>query len=572
MPLKKNGANYTARCPFHDEKTPSFSVSPDKQFYYCFGCGAGGNAIGFVMEYERLEFPEAVEMLAQSVGLTVPREQGNERSQPQKKRPDLYDIMARAEQWFQEQLKQHPRRERAVDYLKGRGLDGEICRRFGIGYAPPGWDNLLEALGDNDSDRKLLIEAGMLVNREEEGKCYDRFRDRIMFPIHDSRGRTIAFGGRVLDPEDNPKYLNSPETPIFHKGRELYGLYEARQAQRNLQRVLIVEGYMDVVALAQNGVSECAATLGTATSTDHLRKLMRYTSEVVFCFDGDNAGRKAANRALESALPVMEDGRSARFLFLPEGEDPDSLIRARGHNGFVQALNEAVPLEEYLFQAQGEDANGDSMESRARLGKRAAPLIQQLPEGMFRQLMQQELARRTGLDQNALDRIVVENPAPAEPAQPRRREPLPQRPKHSSPPAMLRLLANLLHQPAAASALPPTLAAIAGEPYADAVATLAALLRQNPDWSAARLMGHCMMLPEADAYRAALGLEIVPPNRELAAEEISEIFLDLDRKRDKNALQASIEALSQRDLASLSDDERAALLEALDRVHRKSRG
>ena len=312
MDLRKSGKNHSACCPFHDEKTPSFTVSAEKQFYYCFGCGAGGNAIGFVMDFDRIDFPEAVERLARHLGLEVPREAARDDGMSQK-RKTLQDILQKVDRYYRDQLRQHPQAKSAIEYLKNRGLSGEIARDFGMGYAPPGWDNLLLALGKDDTALALLKEGGMLVDREEENKLYDRFRHRIMFPIRDVRGRTIGFGGRVLD-DSKPKYLNSPETPLFHKGRELYGLYEANQKLRDIPNLVVVEGYMDVVALAQHNIHNAVATLGTAATPEHLDKLFRYTAEVVFCFDGDNAGRKAARRALETTLPAMLDGQLALFL------------------------------------------------------------------------------------------------------------------------------------------------------------------------------------------------------------------------------------------------------------------
>lgn len=406
VPLKKSGRNYMACCPFHDEKTPSFSIQPDKQFYYCFGCGASGNAISFLLDYDRVDFPTAIEQLAQSVGLQVPREQTQN---PEKvaQRRDLYSLMELAASYFQRQLKEHPQAQQATQYLKGRGLSGEIAKQFGIGYAPPGWDNLLTALGQNERDKQLLIEGGMLVEKPEENKCYDRFRDRIMFPIRDSRGRVIAFGGRVMG-DDKPKYLNSPETPIFHKSRELYGFYESRKNTRHLHRLLIVEGYMDVVALAQYGLNWSAATLGTATSTEHLQKVFRSCSEVVFCFDGDDAGKRAASRALESCLPAMQDGNQARFLFLPQGEDPDSLIRKIGDREFIRQVDQATPLEDYLFSSCAEGLNIEHLEGRATLSTRVAPLIAKIPDGVYKQLMLSALAERTGLNKTDL-LLIIEN-------------------------------------------------------------------------------------------------------------------------------------------------------------------
>jgi DNA primase len=409
--LKKSGRNYMACCPFHDEKTPSFSVNQEKQFFHCFGCGAGGNMIGFLMDYERLDFPRCVETLADMAGLEVPREASVFQEEPQLKR-NIYTQLENAAQYYQRQLKEHANKSRAVEYLKGRGLSGEIARDFGVGYAPPGWDNLLKELGSNDEKKQLLIDGGMLIEKPEENKCYDRFRDRIIFPILDNRGRVIAFGGRVLG-DDKPKYLNSPETPVFHKGRELYGLYQARKRNRQLRQLIVVEGYMDVVALAQHDINYAVATLGTATSTDHLKLIFRQCPEVIFCFDGDDAGRKAASRALESALPTMEDGRQAKFLFLPQGEDPDSLVRKVGSNEFKRLLEKASPLEDYLFDSLSKDINIQSLEGRARLSKLAAPMIDQLPDGVFKSLMMGSLAERTGLAEEKLIEIIAQTPKPA---------------------------------------------------------------------------------------------------------------------------------------------------------------
>ncbi len=418
--LKKSGKNYSACCPFHDEKTPSFTVTQDKQFYYCFGCGASGNAIGFMMDYERSSFPEAVELLARLSGLEVPRDaaaNSPEQIARDKERRSMYELLESAADFYKIQLRQHPARTKAVGYLQNRGLSGEIARDFGIGLAPPGWDHLLQALGETVEDQRLLIESGMLVNRDDSHKLYDRFRDRIMFPIRDVRGRVIGFGGRVLD-DSKPKYLNSPESPVFHKGEELYGLHEARKANSSLTRLLVVEGYMDVIALAQFDIRYAVATLGTACREDHLTKAFKYTQEIVFCFDGDDAGRTAAKRALESSLPVMTDGRQVKFLFLPEKEDPDTLVRQIGAGKFTGLIEHALPLEDFFFDVISENIDIRSMEGRARVSKLAAPLLDKLPAGVYRQLMFKQLAKRTGLDQETLseliDQVPVQTLAPKE--------------------------------------------------------------------------------------------------------------------------------------------------------------
>lgn len=404
--LKKTGKNYSACCPFHKEKTPSFTVSPDKQFYYCFGCGAGGNALGFVMDHDQLEFPQAIEELAKRAGMDVPREESGRGHKPrQPVDSPLYPLLNAAAEHYRQALKSHPQRKYAVDYLKGRGLTGEIARDFGIGFAPPGWDNLLKQLGADALQQKVMIDAGLLIENAENGRRYDRFRDRIMFPIRDSRGRVIAFGGRVLG-DDKPKYLNSPETPVFHKGQELYGLYEARKHNRDLDEIMVVEGYMDVIALAQLGLRNAVATLGTATSEEHLKRLFRIVPSVLFCFDGDAAGRNAAWRALESTLSSLQDGRRARFLFLPDGEDPDTLVRAEGTDAFRARINQhAQPLADYFFQQLCEEADPRSLEGKAHLVTLAAPLIDKIPGNNLRALMRQRLSEITGLSGEALSQV-----------------------------------------------------------------------------------------------------------------------------------------------------------------------
>ena len=410
--LRKTGKNFSACCPFHDEKTPSFSVNPEKQFYYCFGCGAGGNAVGFIMDYERMEFPEAVESLAQTVGLEVPREETRPGEKPQQdsNRP-LLDTLEQAARFYEHSLRKHAQASKAVNYLKSRGLTGEIAKAFRIGFAPPGWDNLLSTLGTQKDAVERLMTGGMLI-KNDKGRTYDRFRDRIMFPILDARGRVIAFGGRVLG-DDKPKYLNSPETPVFHKSRELYGLYQARKSERSLTRIVVVEGYMDVIALAQHGIGYAVATLGTATSENHLERLFRHVSDVVFCFDGDEAGRKAAFRALEAALPVMQDGRQARFLFLPDGEDPDTLVRAQGKAHLEHLFDTATPLERFLFDHLSSGLDLNTIEGKARYSKLAAPFLHKLPEGVFRTLMYQALADQTGIEVESLKRLQAPPPEPA---------------------------------------------------------------------------------------------------------------------------------------------------------------
>ena len=415
--MKKAGKNYTACCPFHKEKTPSFSVSPDKQFYYCFGCGAGGNALGFIMDHDNLDFPQAVEELAKAAGMEIPREESGRSHKPRQPTDSpLYPLLTAAADFYRQALKSHPARRAAVDYLKGRGLTGEIARDFGLGFAPPGWDNLYKHLSSDTLQQKAMIDAGLLVENAETGKRYDRFRDRVMFPIRDSRGRIIAFGGRVLG-DDKPKYLNSPETPVFHKGQELYGLFEARKFNRSLDEIIVVEGYMDVIALAQQGLRNAVATLGTATSEEHMKRLFRVVPSVLFCFDGDQAGRNAAWRALEATLPCLQDGRRARFLFLPEGEDPDTLVRSEGTDAFKARINQhAQPLADYFFQQLTEETDPRSLEGRAHMATLAAPLIDKVPGANLRNLMRQHLSEITGLNSEAVSQLAQSAPPPSQPA------------------------------------------------------------------------------------------------------------------------------------------------------------
>ena len=415
--MKKAGKNYTACCPFHKEKTPSFSVSPDKQFYYCFGCGAGGNALGFIMDHDNLDFPQAVEELAKAAGMEIPREESGRPHKPRQPTDSpLYPLLTAAADFYRQALKSHPQRKAAVEYLKGRGLTGEIARDFGLGFAPPGWDNLYKHLSSDTLQQKAMIDAGLLVENAETGKRYDRFRDRVMFPIRDSRGRIIAFGGRVLG-DDKPKYLNSPETPVFHKGQELYGLFEARKNNRNLDEIIVVEGYMDVIALAQQGLRNAVATLGTATSEEHMKRLFRVVPSVLFCFDGDQAGRNAAWRALEATLSSLQDGRRARFLFLPEGEDPDTLVRSEGTDAFRARINQhAQPLADYFFQQLTEEADPRSLEGKAHMATLAAPLIDKVPGANLKSLMRMRLLEITGLSGEAVSQLVHSAPQGAPPA------------------------------------------------------------------------------------------------------------------------------------------------------------
>ncbi len=393
VPIKKRGGNYLGICPFHQEKSPSFTVSQPKQFYHCFGCGKHGNAIGFLMDFDRLDFVDAVEELARQQGLEVPREQ----SLSAEKKEDfqiLFDVMTRAAGFYEAQLKIHPHRKSAIDYLKKRGLSGVTAKRFGLGFAAGGWENLLQFLSPNPSEIKALKHAGLL-SHNDSGKVFDKFRNRIMFPIRDKRGRVVAFGGRTLDQEEGPKYLNSPETPLFHKGKMLYGLYEAKRAQAKFQQILVVEGYMDVVMLAQHGISYAVGALGTATTADHIRLLKQESHEILFCFDGDDAGREAAWRALKVTLPFMTGELDIRFLFLPEGEDPDTLVQQEGKAAFEKRLRvEALPLADFIIKKLDEGINLHSLAGKSRWILDFKTLADSIPLGPYKTFLLDTIAKR----------------------------------------------------------------------------------------------------------------------------------------------------------------------------------
>jgi DNA primase len=393
VPLRRSGRELSGRCPFHEEKTPSFTVSPQKQFYHCFGCGAHGTAIGFLMALDRLDFREAVAELAQRAGMTLPSEADTPQTRSGPALAPLYEVLTAASAYYQQQLRRHPAAAAAIEYLKQRGLDGATAARFHLGFAADEWDALKRALGARYGE-DLLRQAGLLTG-DQDRRGYDRFRGRILFPIEDRRGRVIGFGGRILGAGE-PKYLNSPETPVFHKGRELYGLPNVLAHARNPDALLVVEGYMDVVMLAQHGIDAAVAVLGTALTVDHMRTAFRLTPRVILCFDGDDAGRRAAERAVDTALPELVDGRELRLLFLPQGEDPDSLVRRIGKDAFLALLNDATPVSQYLLRRLDDQVDLGSAEGRARLSALAQPLLQQLPAGTFRELLADEITRRVG--------------------------------------------------------------------------------------------------------------------------------------------------------------------------------
>ena len=516
VPLKRQGKEYSSRCPFHDERSASFTVSPTKQFYHCFGCGAHGTAISFLMNYDRLEFLDAVDELAKRAGMEVPRD-----TQQREARPDsapMYDALEAASRFFVRQLAGH---EGARAYLDRRGLDDATRTTFGIGYAPDGFSALKDALGKDDTRRIAVMEKVGLLSKNDRGHSYDKFRDRVMFPIHDRRGRVIAFGGRVLKAEDSPKYLNSPETPLFHKGRELYGLWQVRQANQKIERLVVVEGYMDVVSLFQFGVPQAVATLGTATTPDHAELLFRNAPDVFFCFDGDAAGRRAATRAMESVLPRMRDGRQAFFLFLPDGEDPDTIVRTEGAAGFEARLAQATPLSTFFFDTLGEGINLSTLDGKARLAERAKPMLGQIPDGAFADLMRQRLAELTGI--GAAGPTTV-GPAPMRMARGGRGAPPPKR-------SLVRhAIGLLLQKPGLAADLPPPYPFVAlRQPGIELLTELIAIASVRPDITTGVLLSQFDGREEAPALRK-LASQSLPGDATTWALELGDVIAQLDRQ------------------------------------------
>ncbi|OGT04570.1 MAG: DNA primase [Gallionellales bacterium RIFCSPLOWO2_02_60_31] len=555
VPLKKAGANFVACCPFHNEKSPSFTVSQSKQFYHCFGCGAHGTAIGFVMEHAGFGYVEAIEELARNVGLEVPRERpaagDAQREYAQKVAPDLYEVMQTATRYYREQLKQSPR---AIDYLKQRGLSGEIAAKFGIGYAPDAWQNLAAAFPDYQSD--ALAETGLVIT-SDEGKRYDRFRDRIMFPIINVRGQVIGFGGRVLD-KGEPKYLNSPETPLFEKGRELYGLFQAQKAIRGGQQVLVVEGYMDVVALAQHGVEYAVATLGTATTPYHVQKLLRLTEHIVFCFDGDKAGQRAAWRALENALPYLQDGKRISFLFLPVEHDPDSFIREYGKEAFEQRVREAMPLSGYLLREASAELDLRSQEGRNQLLQRAKPLLTAITAPATALLLRKEVAALAGVSQAELEALYEIKPVAR--AAPRAF----QKAGRAAPSAHRLLLQCLISQPALGTQIHADWHGEGAE--AEAVAAVLYVLREAGfEANSAALMqmfqgtthGKTLAAAEADMLNWGENFDVVA--------EFAGLMSRLNEGQRRQQFQVLQAKLAQGGLTNLSDSEREQYLQLLQR-------
>jgi len=581
--LKKAGKNYSACCPFHQEKTPSFSVNPEKQFYYCFGCGAGGNALGFVMDYERMEFREAIESLAQAAGMELPAEEADAAPQVDHQKP-LYETMEKATRLYESLLRKHPTRGRVVDYLKQRGLSGEIARDFRLGFAPEGWDNLMTTLS-SEAEIEHALTGGLLIENDS-GRKYDRFRDRVIFPIVNQRGKVIAMGGRVLG-DGKPKYLNSPETPLFSKSHELYGLHHIRKFAKNLSRIVVVEGYMDVIALAQFGIHYAVATLGTSVGKPHLEMLFRRADQVVFCFDGDDAGRKAAFRGMEAALPMMEDGRQVKFLFLPEGEDPDSVVRNKGPQHLEHLFDNADPLETFLFDQMAQGIDLDTMDGKARLSKLVAPYINLIPDGVFKTLLFKSLATRTDMDVESLRRLrEIEKPVTAdydsasgpEPGEMQREadapfdypegyEPLPDSEDHYRAPAhtephsavLLRALGLLVLKPSSASAVTDELLPEQGGMLSSLLHDVVKQVRETPDLSTAALLGYWMGTDEGELLSQAAAKEVINEEQHIS-EHLMAILNKLSRDRHVTLLRKRAETLKSVAYTDLSNEQKRELV------------
>jgi DNA primase len=549
--LKKAGREFKACCPFHDEKTPSFTVSPSKGFYHCFGCGAHGTALGFLMEYDHMEFVEAVESLAGMMGIDVPHE---ESQQPARRYDELFELMQKVEKHYQGELRRH---QPAADYLQARAIDGATAKRFGIGYAPAGWSHLLDKFGTSNEAIERLLAVGLII-RKDNGKHYDRFRERIMFPIRDSRGRCIGFGGRVMGQEE-PKYLNSPETVLFHKGRELYGLYEARQAIRHIERLVVVEGYMDVVALARHGIDFAAATLGTATTDEHLNRLFRLSDEVHFCFDGDRAGRAAAWRALETALPQVREGRQIRFVFLPDGQDPDSYVQTDGADGFEKAMDQAVALSDYLVEELASQVDMKSVDGRARLAELAKPLISKIPPGVYKELLIERLAESVGLAAPKLAAILAKDQSTLTPRASREgRSDLRHQSKPSAgkPSIVRRAISLLLNNPDAADKLDVEQLAGVSRPGTELLRDLIETVQAEPTMTTARLLERWRSHEEGRHLGKLAAVELPVSEDFDASAELEQCIaqLALAGKRDR------VDFLIEKErLNSLSDAERSEL-------------
>ena len=541
--IKKAGKEFKAVCPFHDDSNPSLTISPSKGFYHCFSCGAHGTAVGFLMNYEHLSFIEAIESLASSLGVEIPYEQNQ---QPIKKNNNLYDLLAEIQAHYQLLLKKN---SGAIEYLKNRGITGDVAKRFNIGFAPPGWRNILDKYGTSKNGTSELLKLGLIIQKDNNN-YYDRFRERIMFPIRDNRGRYIGFGGRILN-QEQPKYLNSPETPLFHKGRELYGLYECQQALRNIQRIVVVEGYMDVISLAQHGIDYAVASMGTATTDDHFNRLFRLTDYIYFCFDGDQAGLDAAWRALKNALPHVREGRQIKFVFLPEKDDPDTYVKKNSATAFEKELDDGLDLSDFLIEKLAKDIDMKSIDGRARLAEKTKPLVNQIPEGIFKELILEKLSGAIGLSTAKLNKLLVnQDNQLARNGRSRIISKLPKKKLKGGPSVIKKAITLILNHPSIANDITHEKIGKNAKPGVEILKKLVTTIQEKPQITTAGLIELWRDDPEGK-FLGQLAISELPENEDFnAKDELQDCLHQIMRDNHKARIAHLINKQSNNELAS----------------------
>lgn len=553
--IKKAGKEFKAVCPFHDDSNPSLTISPSKGFYHCFSCGAHGTAVGFLMNYEHLSFIEAIESLASSLGVEIPYEQNQ---QPIKKNNNLYDLLAEIQAHYQLLLKKN---SGAIEYLKNRGITGDVAKRFNVGFAPPGWRNILDKYGTSKNGISELLKLGLIIQKDNNN-YYDRFRERIMFPIRDNRGRYIGFGGRILN-QEQPKYLNSPETPLFHKGRELYGLYECQQALRNIQRIVVVEGYMDVISLAQHGIDYAVASMGTATTDDHFNRLFRLTDYIYFCFDGDQAGLDAAWRALKNALPHVREGRQIKFVFLPEKDDPDTYVKKNSATAFEKELDDGLDLSDFLIEKLAKDIDMKSIDGRARLAEKTKPLINQIPEGIFKELILEKLSEAIGLSTAKLNKLLVNQDYQlARNGRSRIISRLPKKKLKGGPSVIKKAITLILNYPSIANDITHEKIGKNAKPGVEILKKLVTTIQEKPQITTAGLIELWRDDPEGK-FLGQLAISELPENEDFnAKDELQDCLHQIMRDNHKARITHLINKQSNNELAS---DEKKELKDLINK-------
>ena len=553
--IKKAGKEFKAVCPFHDDSNPSLTISPSKGFYHCFSCGAHGTAVGFLMNYEHLSFIEAIESLASSLGVEIPYEQNQ---QPIKKNNNLYDLLAEIQAHYQLLLKKN---SGAIEYLKNRGITGDVAKRFNVGFAPPGWRNILDKYGTSKNGTSELLKLGLIIQKDNNN-YYDRFRERIMFPIRDNRGRYIGFGGRILN-QEQPKYLNSPETPLFHKGRELYGLYECQQALRNIQKIVVVEGYMDVISLAQHGIDYAVASMGTATTDDHFNRLFRLTDYIYFCFDGDQAGLDAAWRALKNALPHVREGRQIKFVFLPEKDDPDTYVKKNSATAFEKELDDGLDLSDFLIEKLAKDIDMKSIDGRARLAEKTKPLINQIPEGIFKELILEKLSEAIGLSTAKLNKLLVNQDYQlARNGRSRIISKLPKKKLKGGPSVIKKAITLILNYPSIAHDITHEKIGKNAKPGVEILKKLITTIQEKPQITTAGLIELWRDDPEGK-FLGQLAISELPENEDFnAKDELQDCLHQIMRDNHKARITHLINKQSNNELAS---DEKKELKDLINK-------